>query len=569
MAVVIKIVVCILLFCVAYFDVVQPAHQQITGRYELGSMEAATVGAPWPMPQKYDVMQTYMFIDKSNFEFPVIAKTCDLLEDAIARYYQIIFATDHESRSKRSLLNRERSGASVVMTKTKMVSSTKDSNNHGQLKNISIILTYKCEEYPSMNMDEQYEIKIDNWDNPGEGLLTSDSIWGILRGLETLSHIIHEADDGAVRVNSTFIDDFPRFSHRGVLLDTSRHYLPKSILLENLDVMAYNKFNVFHWHIVDWQSFPYQSRVFPDLSRKGAYNEYTHIYTQDDIAEIVEYARVRGIRVLPEFDTPGHTLSWGAGRPGLLTLCYADGRPDGTHGPVNPVPASTYDFMRRLLAEVVSVFPDAYVHLGGDEVNFGCWKSNPEINKFMQKMGFGSNYAKLEEYYIQKILKIMETLNHGSMVWQEVFDNNVTVGGDTIVHVWKGGYQRELAAVTAAGHDALLSSCWYLDGISTTADWKTYYACDPQRFNGTEQQKKLVKGGEACLWGEWVDATNLLARLWPRASAVAERLWSNEDVNDVKTAASRIEEHRCRMVRRGVPAQPVNGPGFCKHEFAQ
>ncbi|KAK2524597.1 Hexa [Columba guinea] len=403
----------------------------------------------------------------------------------------------------------------------------------------------------------------------GSVLLSADTVWGALRGLETFSQLVGRDENGTYYINETEIVDFPRFPHRGLLLDTSRHYLPLRAILETLDVMAYNKFNVFHWHIVDDPSFPYESLTFPELSKQGAFNPMSHVYTASDVQTVIEYARLRGIRVIAEFDTPGHTLSWGPGAPGLLTPCYLGKDPSGTYGPINPVLNSTYQFVADLFQEVSAVFPDFFLHLGGDEVDFTCWKSNPKIRDFMKEMGFGEDYKKLESFYIQRLLDIISSLGKGYIVWQEVFDNEVKVRPDTIIHVWKEKgtpYMEEMANVTKAGYRALLSAPWYLNRISYGQDWIAAYQVEPLKFEGSPEQRERVIGGEACMWGEYVDVTNLAPRLWPRAGAVAERLWSNATVRDLKDAYARLAAFRCTLLGRGVQAQPLY-VGYCENEF--
>ncbi len=194
-------------------------------------------------------------------------------------------------------------------------------------------------------------------------------------------------------------------------------------------------------------------------------------------------------------------LTLGKGQPGLLTPCYSGTEPNGAFGPIDPSKDSSYDFIKQLFTEVTKTFADQYFHLGGDEVDFSCWESNPDIIDFMKQKHIEGNFAKLEEYYVQNVLDIVKALNRSYIVWQEVYDNKVEIKSDTIVHVWKDGWQEELFNVTRSGFQSLLSSCWYLDYISYGEDWPQYYTCDPQNFNGTEEQNKLVIGGEACMWG--------------------------------------------------------------------
>jgi hexosaminidase len=159
--------------------------------------------------------------------------------------------------------------------------------------------------------------------------MTANTVYGAIRGLETFSQLVYHTEDGQYTISGVVdIKDTPRFSYRGIMIDTSRHFLNVHTILKHLDAMSYNKLNVLHWHFVDDQSFPYVSISFPELSAKGAYNS-RHVFDQQDVQTVIKYAKERGIRVIPEFDTPGHTKSWGKGQPNLLTPCYTNDVPNG------------------------------------------------------------------------------------------------------------------------------------------------------------------------------------------------------------------------------------------------
>jgi len=416
----------------------------------------------------------------------------------------------------------------------------------------------------NLDTDESYTLSV----QAPNSQLTAQTVYGALRGLETFSQLVVHTGMQYYQLNQSKIVDFPRFAHRGILIDSARHFQQLSAIYKTLDAMAYSKFNVLHWHIVDDQSFPYESMVYPYLAQNGSWNgSPSHIYTQADIFGILQYAQDRGIRVVPEFDTPGHTLSWGNGYPYILTQCYSGGQPvPGSYGPVNPIPNTTFPFMYNFFKEVGEVFPDQYVHIGGDEVSFDCWASNPSIQDWMSQNGY-TNYAMVEQYYETNLLNIMEKLDKDYIVWQEIFDNGLKVKPNTVIEVWKDPWQSELLNVTSAGLKAILSTPWYLNYISYGQDWVSYYQVEPFSFNGTQEQNDLVFGGEACMWGEYVDSTNLVSRLFPRASAVGERLWSAMDVTDVNSAEVRLQAHTCRMLNRKISAEPPNGPSFCNQEY--
>nr|XP_027229443.1 beta-hexosaminidase subunit alpha-like [Penaeus vannamei] len=524
----------------------------------MGGVEAGfpsvtpTVGSVWPRPLAWETRDTYYVIRPDAFKFVPSTGSCTILTEALKRYESTMF---NNTRGNKMSTGEEWEVKNEF---------------RGYLDAVKVDISI-CEDHPHENMDESYVIEL----SPsyiGNGTIAANTVWGVLRGLESFSQLLVPAGS-SFTINVTAIADEPRFSYRGLMLDTARHFLPVSKLKENLDLMAMNKLNVFHWHLVDDQSFPYESVAFPDLSKLGAYSS-SHVYSAADVADIVEYARLRGIRVLPEFDTPGHTQSWGPGQPGLLTTCYTNSTPDGTFGPIDPANDANYDFLKSFFTEVTQRFPDHYVHLGGDEVDFSCWKSNPNITQFMAQHNITGDYSKLEEVYVKKLLDIVANLptKNGYFVWQEVFDNGVDIAKDTVVHVWKNenvpaAWKKELDQVTGAGYQTVLSSCWYLNYISYGVDWHKYYECDPQEFNGTTAQQQLVLGGEACMWGEYVDRTNLISRTWPRAAVVAEKLWSaTEHTADTAAATPRLEEHRCRLLARGFDVEPL-WPSFCPDDL--
>ncbi|KAJ8688504.1 hypothetical protein QAD02_024299 [Eretmocerus hayati] len=521
---------------------------------DAGPWVIATQGEPWPMPNQRHTLNQYLRLDR-DFDLQVAQESCDIMSDARQRYKNII--ESERRRMEKYAVYQDSRNVGQRATDELLADG-------GNLAGLKIFLTQECESYPRLSSSESYSLRIPHGSGNVYAVLTSESIWGILRGLETFSQLITPSKNGSsLLVRKQSITDSPLFAHRGLLLDTSRHFLPVDDILKTLDGMSYNKLNVLHWHIVDDNSFPWKSMMYPELSAKGAYHP-SMVYEPDDVAQIIEYARVRGIRVIPEFDTPGHTKSWGLSHPELLTACYgANGQPTGKYGPMDPTRQGVLMFVRSVLSEVSTSFPDEHLHLGGDEVPFDCWRSNPNVREFMKANNLSDRYEKLEELFVRDLLQhTHESLHKQPVVWQEVFDNGLDLTPETVVHVWTGDWKKELGSVTGKGQKALLSACWYLDHVAGGGDWTKFYDCNPLDFPGSNENKQMLIGGEACMWGEFVDTNNIHPRIWPRASATAERLWSNRR-EDQDRAAQRLEEHACRMNRRNISAQPPNGSGFC------
>jgi hexosaminidase len=335
-----------------------------------------------------------------------------------------------------------------------------------------------------------------------------------------------------------------------------------------IDALSYNKMNTLHWHVVDAQSFPMQSQTYPLLAIKGAYNYPAATYTTQDVADLIEYGLQRGIRIVPEFDVPGHAASWGLAYPDITANCphYEQ---NINNVALNPAVDETYTVVRGFFSEMAQLFPDKYFHTGGDEVVFGCWLDDPSIVAWMKQQGINSG-QEIEEYFETKLQAIVKDMNKTMIVWQELFENNVTLSPSTIVHIWKD--QPTLESSLGAGYRSLFSYGWYEDrqvpDPPTTHyewidTWLDFYNLEPLAGTKLPKSKQdLLLGGEAAMWSEQVDETVIDGRIWPRASAVAERLWSPSSAHDATEAKTRLIPQRCRMAQRGISAGPV-APGFC------
>jgi hexosaminidase len=457
---------------------------------------------------------------------------------------------------------------------------------------LTVVVSSDAEELDDTT-DESYTLHVGV---DGKAIATAPTVFGGLRALETFAQLFEQSSgpEGAtplqLRGLPWAITDTPRFRHRGMLIDSARHFLPVDAILAHVDAMAALKLNLLHWHLVDFQSFPVQSEAAPGLG-KGAYSSRER-YELADLTRVVLYAKDRGVRVMPEIDTPGHTASWRVGYPDIVTAC-----PDtikahagcGTWGvgeecaTLDPTNNHTYRVLERLLGELATVFSDSAFHLGGDEVHYACWNESAHIKAYMRAKGYGGDFARLEAEYESRLLAIAaKVLPHRTvMVYQEVFDNNITLPDRVVFGVWKPGQAggggahaasipQEVSNIVKAGHQVVLANGnngeWYLNdgfGNGEMALWPAVYALEP--LNGTDlsrDEASLVIGGEASLWGEEINANNLQEKAWPRGAAFAERMWSARSVDDPVEAAPRLARAYCRLVARGIRASPI-GPGSC------
>ncbi|KAI9493830.1 glycoside hydrolase superfamily [Zychaea mexicana] len=547
----------------------------------------------WPIPQTVESGNIDINLDPS---FKILAPK--ELDEAVSRYTQII--------------SQER----WVPVRIFLIAASTLKSLQVTVKDPTVDLAF--------GVDESYVLDVNGVGN--KATLQSPTVWGALRGLETFSQLVQArsyddmpiqdySDDEDDIANDTMaadmfipetpihIEDAPMFSHRGLMLDTSRNYFP-----------------VFHWHITDSQSFPLRLESAPELAQHGAYvmNNRRFVYTKNDIKRIVQYARARGIRVIPEIDMPAHTGSWGMAHKDITTCLgrffldksnkwsdrYAA---EPTTGQLNPVSNKTYEVVNKVITEVSTLFPDAWFHGGGDEPIYKCWEEEESVRDYMQE--HGATGEDLLHMFLDKELGFIRNNSKTAILWEDsVTNNNLPIPKDVVLQVW-------VNAVTEAakkGYKVIASHAnfWYLDcghggwtGNDTSYDeqtqpkipeslaqeldrhqltdnyrpsnwggsggdwcspfktWQRIYSYD-MTFDLTPEEAKNVLGGEVALWAEQTDRVGLDGRLWPRSAAAAEVMWSgrrdkNQQQRDLGDAMLRIFDWRYRLVKRGIQAEAL------------
>lgn len=510
---------------------------------------------------------------------------------------------------------------------------------------INVIVSKKVPFLPQPDSDESYQLVV----NAEGATLKANTRFGALRGMETLLQLVQNGPDGTT-IPYVTIDDAPRFPWRGLLLDSARHFMPLPVIKRQIDGMAAAKLNVLHWHLTDDQGWRFASSRYPKLQQQASDGLF---YTQAQMKDIVRYAAERGIRVVPEIDMPGHASAIAVAYPELMSAPgpYAMERHWGVLKPVlDPTKEATYAFAEAMVSELTAIFPDPYLHIGGDEVDDSQWRANPAIQKFLKEKGLADSHA-LQAYFNRRLETLLEKHHRQMVGWDEIYHPDLPKS--ILIQSWQG--QDALGEVAKHGYRGILSTGFYLDqpqytayhyrneiipqglnGVDTITDsdsaqswqfsmprlkgsavegsftlvkgdsgWRgfidfkgksrravqdiewlgdnqvtfrvdtwmgetrpvltinddtlggyflfgnTRYPVDGKRLDAVPegiqptlpdaQQQKNLLGGEAALWAENVAAPVIDIKLWPRAFAVAERLWSAEDVKDSDNMYQRLQ----------------------------
>jgi len=386
-------------------------------------------------------------------------------------------------------------------------------------------------EIQELGEDESYILEV----SATGAKLNAPTPLGTLHGLQTFLQLVEVSPEGFAAPAVT-INDRPRFPWRGLMIDSARHFVPLDVLRRNIDGLEAVKMNVFHWHLSENQGFRVESKKFPKLHEMGSDGLY---YTQDEIHDLIEYAHDRGIRVVPEFDVPGHSTAWFVGYPELASAPgpYEIERKWGVFDPAfDPTSEKTYKFLDQFIAEMAKLFPDHFFHVGGDEVNGKQWDANPKIKEFIKAHGLKNNEG-LQSYFNKKLEPLVSKHGKSMVGWDEVLDP--TLPKDIVIQSWRG--QDSLASAAKQGFRGILSNGYYLDlGWSAAR----HYAVDPlsgTAANLSPEEKTRILGGESCMWAEYINPENIDSRIWPRNAVIAERLWSPQETTDVASMHTRME----------------------------
>lgn len=451
------------------------------------------------------------------------------------------------------------------------------SHTHATVTAVNIDINVKAKkfEYFNINIDESYKLIIAQKGLVLNAIILASSFLGAHHGLETLTQLVWWDDkDHVLKImNNVVISDSPIFTYRGLMVDTSNHFIPVPSILDTIEAMSLSKMNVFHWHMTGSKSFPLVSKRFPMFSSSGSYSD-KEVYTIEDIHGVVRFSEERGVSVLVEIDAPAHnSQGWGWGvseDKGNLSLCL-DAQPfyefcaQPPCGQLNPINENTYSVLVQLLKELKeSTRSGSLLHLGGDEVDFRCWETSEEVTDsdiYMKKgiLGIWEHFyrtllsrMKKEEVNTKNAILWSNDFLEESKFWKNVKQVN------PIIQSKGPATSGELERLVKKKFRVIVSSSDAWD-LSEAQPWRVAYHHHPWS-DLSQADRRLVLGGEALVFTDLLDRHSLHPAVWPAAAAVAERLWT--DPSSSANPMDRLAVFTERMRELGVRSSPV-APQWC------
>lgn len=413
--------------------------------------------------------------------------------------------------------------------------------------------------------DEGYRLVVNN----SSVVLSAQKPAGLFWGIQTIRQMLPmNTVNNSVSLPSVTIEDIPRFPWRGLMLDCCRHFLSKDFIKRYIDLLARYKMNTLHWHLTEDQGWRMEIKKYPKLTEIGAWRTeedgsvYGGYYTQEDMKEVVAYAKQRYINVVPELELPGHSTAALAAYPqfscaggpfkvetrwGIFPDVYCAGND------------STFIFLENILSEMIEIFPSAVFHIGGDECPKERWKNCPKCQARIKSEGLKDEHE-LQSYFIKRIAKFLSSKNKRIVGWDEILEGGLA--SDAIVQSWRS--MDGAAQAVALGNQAIASpsNFTYFNSDEKTLNLKKVYSFDPVPSGLTEAEQKNILGGEACLWTEFAEQSNVDAKIFPRLLAMAERLWSSAERKDFFEFYDRVRSQYPRLdydsVKYTINEQPVS-----------
>jgi hexosaminidase len=537
-----------------------------------GCLFPSGVQALWPIPTTLETGMSALIISPSfHFDVQIESPPSDLLDAVTQSQYYL-----ENDKLGRLVVGRGANDTTALASAMTLSNLTLSLTSGATVESISSEAVK-----PLGTRSEEYALTI-----PADGsaaTLTANSTLGLYRGLTTFNQLFYYYGGTTYTLLAPIsITDTPAYPFRGLTLDTSRNYYPVSDILRTLDAMSWVKINTFHWHVTDSQSFPLEVAQYPEITINGAYSPQ-EVYTTSDVQYIVQYAGARGIDVLMEIDTPGHTAIIGATYPEYVACFdatpWADFANEPPAGQLRFALPEVMNFTASLLADVAQTLPSYYFSTGGDELNTNCYTEDYITQQQLNSTGTTLNDAL--DTFTQTTHSALIAQGKTPVVWEEmVLDWNITLSNETIVMIWISS--ADAAAVAGKGFRIIQapSNYFYLDcgagewlGDDPTGNswcdpfktWSESYTFDPLA-NLTEAQYELVLGGEQLLWSEQSGPQNVDPIVWPRAASSAEIFWSAKQPTgaalNVTEALPRLHDIRYRMVQRGINAIPLQ-PYWC------
>lgn len=384
---------------------------------------------------------------------------------------------------------------------------------------------------------------------------------GLFWAAQTLRQLLPvERGADSISVPAMRIEDAPQFPYRGHMLDAARHFMPVDFVKKQIDLLSYYKINTFHWHLTDDQGWRIEIKKYPKLTEVGAWrteadgSRYGGFYTQDQIRDIVEYARLRNITVIPEIEMPGHASAALASYPELSCRKQPIAVQNGW-GIFKDVfcvgDEFTFEFIENVLDEVTALFPAPYVHIGGDEAPKDRWRESASSQKRLRDENLKDEHE-LQSYFVKRIQRYLAGKGKTLIGWDEILEGGAD--RNAIVEVWRG--DAEGAKALANGNRIISAGPFYFDTALNALTLEKVYFTDivPPAYASYRAQ---VLGAEAPLWAERVTTTNAETLLYPRLIALAEITW-NAGKRDYPDFLRRLQTHYRRLTQWQVGYGPEN-----------